>query len=59
MPSSATTGIAFAVARGSMPRNDASPSIVSAPGVETSSGGASGGNSGCEMRLRAISTFAA
>ncbi len=59
MPSSATTGIALAVARGSMPRNAASDSIVSAPGVSISSGGPSGGNSGAGIVLRAISTFAA
>ena len=44
---SATTGIAFAVARGSTPRNSETASIVRWPGVSTSCGsGSSSGKSG-------------
>ncbi len=58
-PSSATTGIAFEVVRGSMARNPASASMVSMPGVEISSTGASAGSSGRATREVAISTLAA
>ncbi len=60
MPSSFTTGIAFEVAAGSIPRNAASASIVPIPGVSTSSGVSSrSGNAGGRGIVRATSMSAA
>jgi len=52
--------IAFAVARGSTPRNSETPSIVRWPGVSTSSGApSSGGKSAAGGTPEAISRSAA